>query len=841
MELIKGGYQIRNEDKSLLATQRAITKQMNERFIQVGAVYLKMAAKAPIDENWARTGVLETNLQDWIEHEDKELFNVGFNLQFGWVDIDIDYDDPDFNRIFLAALDHCGVDTRFRFGRRSVGFPTHVLVQLGEEEAANFEHLKKFEPKQFILDGKRCQVELRSYPTTKTDDKVYRAAKQTVMPGSVYSHKKLADEYDISVWYTQAGKIASASSNVAATTPRRCDFNSIIRAIAFATFAYAVRNHWVEGGRQDTANRVSGWLARVVREGRAMNNHEVISNDVWCPVDDDSIVESLLHFTCTTFSDEEPHMRVRTYYDAMEKLDRNPDAKIPGWPTIVALIGSEYAHALRTVFTPGSDVSVLTQLAERYIFDESDNTYIDRDRHIKGGKYYHESQELALRHKHQVVRIGGKAKEAFRIYEASDMRKRVDARDLHPDLDPGGIYRFSQAGNVLDDDSGEQSAITTFNTWRGWPILPTEHYNEELMDKCLGYLDRLLGYMTCDNKHQMEWIKQDLAWTFQHPGRKQQIALVCVGDQGVGKSFFGNVFVKAIMGRLWGAASPKVFEGAFSVEPFIDNMYVFIDEAKFHGDQTVDEIKKFIRSVDIGGAEKYGASRTYRIFARLAFASNRFDINIGQQGVTDRALFYTKAYHKDFMEKSEAEFRAWAEQLKPWFTEFAQFLERRDVREHYVYYFMKRPTDIKEVESIKYSSSTDVTIVAANMSWSRRVAKYMLEEARVHEDLAIEYPFTVADFNKRVADVSKDMGFRNLQGARVLAEWQDAGLLERHIEAGKAMLRLKHRWADSLDHFAAATGAHMEPQFEITDADRGKNETKLTDRPDWKGMKKAKF
>lgn len=841
MELLKGGYNIREDDKQILATQRHITKAINERFIQVGAVYLKMSAKSPVDEDWAKRQVLDTNLQDWIEHEDKADFNVGFNLQFGWVDIDIDIDDPDFNRILCAALDHCGVDTRFRFGRRSVGFPTHIMVQLGEEEAANFEHLKKFEPKAFLLGGKRCQVELRSYPTTKTDDKVLRSAKQTVMPGSVYSHKRVANEYDISVWYDAKGRVAESPSNVAATTPRRCDFNSVVRAIAFATFAYVTRNHWVAGSRQSLANRVSGWLARVVRDSRAMNNHEVISADVWCPVDDDSIAESLLMFTCKIHGDDEPHMRIRTYVDAMDKLDRNPDAKIPGWPAMESELGSEYVQALRTVFTPGSDVSVLTRLAERYIFDESENNYIDRERHTKGGKYLHDSMQLALRHKHEVVRVGGKPKEAFKIYESSDMRKRVDTRDLYPDLDAGGIFRFSSVGDVISDDDEDPSATTTFNTWRGWPVLPTEYVNEELMDKCIGYLDRLLGYMTCDNKDQIEWVKKDLAWTFQHPGKKQQIALVCIGDQGVGKSFFGNVFVKALMGRLWSTASPKVFEGAFAIEPFIDTMYVFIDEAKFQGDQTIDEIKKLIRSTDVGGSEKYQASRNHRIFSRLSFASNRFDINVGQQGTTDRALFYTKAYNKEFLGLGEREFRTWADTLKPWFQEFADFLERREVREHFVYYFMNLATDKKDVESIKYSSSNDAVIVSANMSWARRVAKFMLEDARVYEDLDIMYPFPLTEFNKRVGDVAKDMGFRNLQGSRVLAEWQDAGLLERHLEGGKALYRFKHLWGDSLRLFAEATGVEMDPHFEVTEKDHGKNETMLTNRLAWRGMKATKF
>lgn len=838
--LIKGGYEIRPEDKELLSSQRAITKAINDKFIQVGAVFLKMAAKSPVDEKWAGSAFHDTNLQDWIDNEDLQLANVGFNLQLGWVDIDIDYDDPEFNRIFIAALDHLGVDTRFRFGRRSVGFPTHVMVQLGEDEAANFEQLRRFEPKSYFLDGKRCQVELRSFPSTKTDDKVLRAAKQTVVPGSIYSHKALANEYDISVWYAPDGKIAKTQSAVAATTPRRVSFNQVIRAIAFATFAYCLREKWVEGGRQILASRVSGWLARVVADSSAMNNHEVISNDVWCPVDDDSIAESLLAFTCKQMGDDEPHMRIRTYYDAREKLGRNPDAKIPGWPAIEGEIGGEYVQALRTVFTPGSDVSVLTKLAERYIYDESDNVYIDRERHMKGGMFTHATEELLTRHKPETIRIGGKSKEAFRVFEASSMRKRVDMRDMYPEYGVGGIYRFSPVGDILSDDDAETNAITMFNTWRGWPVGVPLVVDKDLLNVCVAHLDRLLGYMTCDNEHQIKWIKDWVAWTFQNPARKQQIGLVCVGEQGVGKSFFGDQFMSALMGRLWGAASSKVMEGAFSIEPFIDKMFTFIDEAKFNGEGSTEEIKKLVRNVNVGGAEKFGHSRTYRIFSRVYFASNRYDINAGQSGVVDRALFYVKAYNRDYKNVSEMQFRAWADTLKDWFIEFYQMLQRRDVREHFVYYFMNLPVDIKEVESIKYSSSNDEQIVNANMSWSRRIAKFMIEDARIYEDMALEYPFTLNDLNRRVAEVSKDMGLRNVQGQRVMAEFQDAGLVEKLIDGGKMVYRMKHKWADTMDQFSLATGVTMNPHFEITDEDRGLNTAKLADRESWRG-KKAKF
>src|SRR6185369_16348078 len=101
----------------------------------------------------------------------------------------------------IAAMDHLKIDTRFQFGRHSVGAPSHVMVQLSEEEGTNFAQLKVFEPKEFRLKGVRHKVELRSLPIEMGKASLAREAKQTVMPGSIYIKKSDAKSYDISVWY----------------------------------------------------------------------------------------------------------------------------------------------------------------------------------------------------------------------------------------------------------------------------------------------------------------------------------------------------------------------------------------------------------------------------------------------------------------------------------------------------------------------------------------------------------------------------------------------------------------------------------------------------------------
>lgn len=841
MKVRNAGFALNSEDTELVMLQRSITKNINDKFIQVGACYLKPAGKDPIDEDWAVKLRGDVNLQDWIDSDLERELNVGFNLQLGWMDIDIDSDDSDYNRCILAALKYLGIDCRFSFGRMSKGVPTHVLVQLNEEDSQNYEDLRLFEPREIRVDGKRSHTQLRSYSTNLDKKNAVRTAKQTVVPGSLYMRKSPGDtEYDISIWYSSNGKFASTTANIATTTPRRCNFTEVVRAVTFGTILYLVRDHWIEGQRQVVAAKLTGWLARVVADSQALNEHEAVAREVFCPIDTPSWAEKLIEFICLEQGDEEKPMRVRAFQDASDKLSRNPDAKIPGWPALETLLGTERIQALRTVLSPGSDVSKLTIVADRYIYDETDNKYIDRSRHMLYNNYVHGGDELERRHKGDTMFVGGKPREVFKVYESSNLRKRVGSRDMYPDLNPGEIYRLDPLGNVLPDES-PVDGITVFNTWKGWPIPPIDTVDEAIMADVLRYTDQLLAYLTRDNQQQIDWIKKWIAWTFQHPGSKQQIAWVVVGGQGVGKSFFGNVFMRAIMGsRLWGTASPSIIDTKFNVAPFKDKMFVFIDEAKFHGESGTDEIKKLIRNTDISGQEKFEDARDYRIFARIMFASNRFDMNIGQRDVRDRALFYTRAYDKDHLALGELEFRSWTETLKPFFEKFGEMLQDEKVARHLVRYFMDLPCSKSEVESIRYSSSSDPDIIASNMTWTRRIAKAIIESGWLAaEDLDITYPFTRQQIMTRVSEECKSQGMKEVQGARVLAEFQEMGLINQYIDekTGVRAHRFIFKWGTLMEAFTTATGVDLDPYRQPDDGDYGNNECTFADFPKRKGRK----
>jgi len=844
MESIKGGFALNESDEQLINQQRSITAQINNNFIQVGAVFLQMSGKNPFASDWYKRKFRDTNLQDWIDNPDMRVLNLGFNLQFGWLDVDIDAEDVRYNACILKAFKFLGIDTRFSFGRLSRGIASHIMVQLNETDLNNYDQMKEFEPKEFKLNSKRFKCELRSMaplPDNATLNTV-RESRQTVMPGSIYAHKTQHGEHDVSVWYTSKSQAAAHISEIAATTSRKVSFSTLITGIAFGTFLYIIQPHWQEGGRQNLAIKVAGWLARLVRESKGINENDGISKGTFCPIGSEDTAESMLEFICVEMSDPELFMRKRVFRDAIKKLDNNPDARIPGWPSLEGDVGAESIMALRTVFMPGVDVSPLTQMADRYIYDETDDKYIDRDRFYTLSEFTHDGAALDRRHRNDLMEVGGKLKPVFKLFETSPLRRRVGGRNLYPDFPPGSIFRMTRSGDVIpDDQDSEMGTLTMFNTWRGWPILPTKNLDDKLAAKCISMVDQLFAYLSQDNPTQVRWLKQWIAWTVQNPGQKQQIAPVFVGGQGVGKSFFGNIFLEQLFQNQWGSASPKVLEGAFSVEPFINKMFVFIDEAKFHTESSTDEIKKLIRSDRMGGAEKFQSSKTHRIFARVIFASNRFDMNIGQANTQDRALFYMKTYDRDFMNKTESEFRIWAITLKPFFDEFNQFIRRMDVREHFMHIFNTMKVNRHDVENVAMSSGSDSHIMESNMSYPRRVAKFIVEEGRIWEDLDISAPFTAAEFNKRVIDVCNSMHIKHVQPRYVLDEFNSAGLLEPWVTNGGRFHRFKYKIGTLTDKMSEAIGVPLESRFVFTEDDFGVNESELLGAKLWRGNVNSRF
>jgi hypothetical protein len=141
------------------------------------------------------------------------------------------------------------------------------------------------------------------------------------------------------------------------------------------------------------------------------------------------------------------------------------------------------------------------------------------------------------------------------------------------------------------------------------------------------------------------------------------------------------------------------------------------------------------------------------------------------------------------------------------------------------------------VESIQHSSSNDASIVDSNMSYARRVAKYIVESGRIFEDLDISFPFGQVDLFKRVSEACKELGLQPVQGARVLAEFMEADVIETIVAKGSRKMRFRWKIGSLHEHFGASISSKLEPQFEFTESDMGLNDCDGSTRPPFKGAK----
>jgi len=190
---------------------------------------------------------------------------------------------------------------------------------------------------------------------------------------------------------------------------------------------------------------------------------------------------------------------------------------------------------------------------------------------------------------------------------------------------------------------------------------------------------------------------------------------------------------------------------------------------------------------------------------------------------------------------SSTDFRQWTVTLKPFFDEYQTLLNRKDVREHYMHIFSTLEVDRHVIEDTKFSSSTDVEIIASNMSWARKIAKYIIEEGRILEDCDISMPFGAGDLNKKVGEVCKEVGMLPVQGSRVLAEFKDAGVVEQYIENGRNMLRFKYRIGTLTEKFGLSISVTMEPKFQFNEDDFGDNDTTLASPKGYRGLNQRLF
>jgi hypothetical protein len=788
--------------------------------------------KPPEDgEEFCRT---DDGLRAWIDDDNRQGLNGAITLHQGVIEARIFGPDPSINECFFAACAKLNLSARYAIGRASKPVASSILFKLRDDEAARLaDEYSSFKPKAFTIDDTKRGVMLNSAPPAKKGSNAHKVT--TLVPGSLLWHDNATD-YDLLVWRDESGQRPSLGFK---TSPQQVEFFALVRAAAFAAVLNLIpTKSWAE---YSTRRSFAEWLARVVRDGQAINANVAFSKSARAIIADPSQAEILLALICESKGFEAHRDEcLEMFRFARKRLDADPARlDVAGWAVIKERFGDQTHKALRQVLNVGADSTLLEDFAERYLFHSGESQFVDRQAFREGQPQFLFSREgLTLRHAPDLIQTKKKPVEAFPIFIKSKLRQDVTDVETHPDHPSGSIIRVTRQGAIIpDNDYAPPHSRLIFNKWAGLYIPPAKTIDEALKAECVDKLDHMLSLVTKNHKGRMEWIKAHFGWTLKWPGKKQQVALVCTGDQSTGKTFLCQDFAEAVFGNYAGKGSMKAFEGQFYIPNYIDKLWVNHDEVVSKS-EVIETIKDLIRSTKISGEFKNQNPTMHITFARLAFTSN--EPNPGLSRGADRGIFQVTSITAASEGLLPGEFQdRMNREAKPFYRDYAAFLKRDDVRQAYVRLLIDcAPDDIAQVEDLTHSAMRDADVAAEQLTPVQLVAKEILENGTIHSGFDIAMPFRSFHITQRVKRACREMGFRQpVFSDAVVSVYTQAGLLES-LANGEYLFKFKIGALQRL--FGQVLGVPLRSHWELEPNDDMPNDWREGDAMEpWKGRGKA--
>ncbi len=777
----------------------------------------------------------DQDLRVWIDDADKQGLNAVVFLQGGVVEARFFGPDQTLNQCFFAACAKVGVSPRYAFGRASKPFAASVLFKLRDDEAKRLDDdYAGFKPKPFTLDDARRGVVLNHSPPSRKG--VTPALITARAPGSLMAGAGGLN-YDLIVWRDESGQGPAAIWRTAAPA---VEFFQIVRAAVFASILNIVTVKAWEGYAERRS--FSEWLARVTRDGQAINANVVFSRASRAVVADPAQAEALIALICENRSQkaliEAQRLEcVSMFQLARKRLDADPGRlDVAGWSIIRERFGEEAQIALRGVLNVGADSTLLEDFAERYLFCNGE--FIDRQAFKEGRTQFVFTKDvLALQHAPDLIQTGKKPVEAFAIFIKSKLRQDVTDIEIHPDREAGSILRITRQGAIVpDDDYAPEHSRLVFNEWAGLYIKPAKTIDAALKAECEDKLDHMLS-LVARTKERAAWIKAHFGWILRHPGQKQQVALVCTGDQGTGKTFLCTDFAIAVFGAYAGKASVKALENQFYIPSYVRKLWVTHDEVVSKPD-TIEIVKDLIRSTRISGEFKNKDPAVYTTYARLSFTSNEANPGLSRNGA-DRGLFQVTSITAESEGLLPGQLQERLNKTaKPFYKSYAAFLQRDDVRQAYVKLLLDcAPDDIAEVEDLTYSAMRDADVAAKHLTPAQLVAKTILETGTMHSGLDIAMPFGPPHLRSRVTRIGVEIGVRGASPDAVLDLYREAGILHPPENGKPFMFKFKIGSLQKL--FGEYLGASMHSNWVLEPNDYMPNDWRDGDALEpWKGKGK---
>jgi len=799
---------------------------LSHRRILAPAIWLKPESEFPSAED-AVASSLDTVLDQWLDLADER--NLGVRLLDGHVEMTIKAADEAWTFCLFQACAHLKIDARMAYGPVNRP-PAAMIVRI--EDPTTIEPWRKVWPRGFKTksgDWTETQTVYSTMPTAKAATPVWRNSKP--LPGSI------ADKTPI-VWRPNGEKAVElgelAPQPLGATT-----MPAVIRAHAYASLIYwiAIALDGLKAWDESLVRILGEWLAREAVEGKAINARgKSLEGVCWAPVDSPAQARDLLKFLHERVG--APKTVEVTFGHAETELKRDPRAPVSHWGALGKALSELARIGLRRAFRAGQDISAIEGFSDRYVYDLGGDQYFDREALINGAPFRLTREALVHRYSNQPVFIDRKKLNPFRLYTESSLRSDISADALFPGEAPGGVLRFSsRLGVIRNDHPIEVDEYFVLNTYRGFVIKPSATVDRELLNKTIAMIDVMLGLITRDNPDQILWLKKWIAWTVQHPEIKQQIAPILVGGQGIGKSRFGKQFMTALFDELAGEAEGRLLSGDFGVTMFLDKLVVFLDEVVFKEQGAVEQMKKIIRSDRVSGSLKGQDARTYNVFARAIFATNKPNFGLNENSVADRALFWILGHDADSKGMTTRDFQRWTDGLMDFYIDLDAKLKQLEVRRCLMHYFMNEiEVSLREVISLEFSSVNDASVTEATMSNVRQVCRKIVGEGTVDGQHDITAWFSFQDLADGVQYSAKQLAIRSISAEAIKREFQRAGILETMHDG---WMRFKYRHGTLAKKLGEAFGMNILAPLGSEEGDNPVMDPKY--RPPYRGQHRRKW
>jgi hypothetical protein len=725
---------------------------------------------------------LKRSIDDWTNVDLLDFRNWGVPLMrnnlFAWGDIDVDARPPKgvgwtpeyrdqarrILRPLLDMLERFGVYSR-TFGRESLGFCGHAIVQVALETKNDLEVLRSLNMLRPIPIGDlMVRIEFRIQADRGDPNK-----KSWTLPGSTYPSLIPEEGFELVGWNPLFDFTDLQHMPKLPQTP----VEALRKALYAFLFLTVLRPHWIEGGRHQLSLEAAGALAHETRAGTFMDAETA-----------KTIFTSALDALGERGKDREDRLAV--FDDTMRAIGL--DKPVTGYKTLGETIGEDARNALLRL-RGGSDPDAIAEMFRRIVNVASGLSerpcFLDISR---AGLPY---QELTYEQLAQLyttdpafpplVGFKGAKIPLIKYVLSSDKIQRVDKAIQLPGITFGSrYYRDHGHWRELDPESSGAAVQTAINVAEG--MLTTTEPTPAMLARWTELWRRHLEPITDDDEKQVKRLEDAIAKKMQRPRDKLALGLCITAGQGTGKSALLELVLKQVIGHhLVAMTSGADLKERFRFQEVSTCLFYGVEEVNFaKADKSLREtIKNLNKNPSLPVDHKNGRKSSDPNVCVPIYLTNDSNPSLIIEGQADRSLMVIRGATQASKGMSLAVWSTYLKEIAAEVAEFKDALEDPALCNAGRWYFLHLPlTDDADmmVDNLETTSTGDRR---SSLSPAHEAIFEMLESGLIRPGIAttpIMGPFALETVVLGIRERLKNRG-----ASSFVATNQEVGMLFHQI------------------------------------------------------------